>query len=738
MRSVRAVRNSGWERLSWLVWPAVLIAVQQILFPAPAGSILAGVILGLVTSLVSLGMYLVYRANRVLNFAAGELGLLPAVFAVLLIVESGISWYLSFVLGLIAAALVGVAAEFLIIRRFFNSPRLVVTVATIGLAQLLALFALLLPRWWDAMVQSQRIDAPFDIEFEVGSRVFSADHVVALVVAPLAILGVGALLRWTRIGIAIRAAAELPGRAGLLGIPVKALQSVVWSLATVLAFLALFLRSGIYGLPVGGSLGLLLLLRSLAALTLGRMSHLPTILATSVALGVLQEAVVWNSGAIEAEAKMAALTGIFIIVGLLARRTKGLRSEVDGATWQSVGDTRPIAAEFRSMPIVRIGRLVAIAGFGAFFLAFPSIPWFDATVVVRMALIFLFAIILLSLGVLTGWAGQLSLGQMAFAGVGGAVGAWITLRWNWDITIATIAAGAAGALVSLVVGIPALRLRGTYLAVTTLAFGLTVSQYFLNPRFFDWVPDERVERLPIFGVIDWSSSRAVYYVSLIGMLLAFVAVRGIRHSRTGRVLIAIRDNEASTESFGVSPVRAKLTAFAISGFLAAVAGSLIAHHQQSFFAYDAGFNLGVFTASVVGGLGSPLGAFIGSLYWNGTFFWLEGTWRLFASGIGVLIVLLVAPGGLVSLWTDLRDLTLRTIAKRRGIEEAEPLPDADDGTLAIPDVPDEFEEETPDGDLDGVIVPAARFLSTGYTDEDRSITSNPSTDADTDPIGSSQ
>jgi branched-chain amino acid transport system permease protein len=671
------------ERLSWLVWPAVLVLIQQVFFGAPAGSFLSGIILGLITSLVSLGMYLVFRANRVLNFASGELGLLPAVLAVMLIVESGLSWWLGLGIGLVASLVVGVASEFLIIRRFFEAPRLVVTVATIGLAQLLALCAVLIPRWWDAFVTSQRIDAPFEIEFEVGSRVFTADHVVALVAAPLTILGVGALLRWTRIGIAIRAAAELPQRANLLGIPVKALQSVVWGLATLLGFIALFLRAGIYGLPVGGQLGLLLLLRSLAALTLGRMVHLPTILATSIALGILQEGVVWNSQAVEAEAIMAAITGAVIIAGLLARRTKGLRSEADSSSWQSVGDTRPIPFEFRSLPIVRYGRPIGIAAFAAILLVFPSLPWFDATVVVRMGLIFLFAIVILSLGVLTGWAGQLSLGQMAFAGVGGAVSAWITLNWQWDITLAVLVAGVFGAIVSLVIGLPALRLRGMYLAVTTLAFGLTVSQYFLNPRFFDWIPEQRVERLPIFGVIDWSTSRGIYYVSLVAMTLAFLAVQGIRRSRTGRVLIAMRDNEIGTEAYGVNPVRAKLTAFAISGFLAAAAGALLTHHHQAFWTYDAGFSLGIFTAAVIGGLGSLLGAFLGALYWNGTYFWLEGTWRLFVTGFGVLFILLVAPGGMVSLWTDLRDLALRWLGRRRDLT-GEVLPDTDDGTLAVP------------------------------------------------------
>ena len=655
------------DRAGWLTWPVALVIVQQLVFPAPAGSLLAGVVLGLVTSLVSLGMYLVYRANRVLNFSAGELGLLPAVLAVLLIIESGLSWYLSFGIGLVAAAVLGVAAEFLIIRRFFDSPRLIVTVATIGVAQLLGVCALLIPRWWDTIVQSQRIDAPFDIEFEVGTRVFTADHVLALVIAPLAILGVGALLKWTRLGVAIRAAAELPTRAGLLGIPVKGLQSVVWGLATVLAFLALFLRAGIYGLPVGGQLGLLLLLRSLAALTLGRMSHLPTILAASVSLGILQEAIVWNSGAVEAEAKMGAFTGVVIVVALLARRTRGLRSEVETTSWQNAGDARPVPRVFARWRPLQVFRAAGFTLFAVALVAFPM--WFGTTVIIRMGLIFLFAIVFLSLGVLTGWAGQISLGQMAFAGIGGATAAWLTQNWGLDITLAVLAAGCFGALSSLVVGVPALRLKGAYLAVTTLAFSITVSQYVLNPRFFDWVPDQRVERKPIFGVIDWSSSTAIYYVSLVAMILAFAAVHGIRNSRTGRVLIALRDNEGATEAYGVSPVRAKLTAFAISGFLAAVAGAMMTHHQQAFIVDDPAFSINVFAASVVGGLGSLLGAFAGALWWNGTFFWLKGAWRLFASGVGVLIVLLVATGGLAGLWYDLRDATLRKLGRRYGVVE---------------------------------------------------------------------
>lgn len=685
------------DRLQWLFWPVVIIVIQQAFFPAPAGAVMAGIVLGLVTALVSLGMYLVYRANRVINFAAAELGLLPAVVCTLLIVETGLTYWLTLPLGLIGAALLGVLVEFVIIRRFFESPRLVVTVATIGVAQLLGVIAIFIPAWWDSRLQSQRIPAPFDTTWEVGSRTLNVNHLIAAIIAPLAILAVGAILRWTRLGIAIRAASELPARAGLLGIPVKGLQSIVWGLATMLGFLALFLRAGIYGLPVGGALGLLFFLRALAALTLGRLAHLPTILATSIALGVLQEGIVRNSDAIQAKAQMGAITGGVIIVALLLRRNRGARADTDGSSWQAAGDPRPMPAAFRSLPIVSISRTVGILlAIGAVGWLIPYSGVFGTQVINRFSEIFLFTLVLLSLGVLTGWAGQISLGQLAFSAIGSVTAAKLTLDYNVDITIAVLFAAAVGGVASLVVGLPALRLKGAYLAVTTLAFAIMVHQYLLNPQFFDFAirPEQRIERLPIFGIIEWDTTRGSYYVSLITMVLGMAAIRGIRNSRTGRILIALRDNEDGTEAYGVSAVRAKLTAFAISGSLAAASGAVLVHYQRFFLETNPGFNIPVFTASVIGGLGTIAGAFIGSLYFNGTFFWLDGNWRLLASGIGVLGVLWLAPSGLLGLWHDLRDLVLRWIGARRGITDVDRADDLVDdltgprGAVSSPGVDD--------------------------------------------------
>ena len=131
----------------------------------------------------------------------------------------------------------------------------------------------------------------------------------------------------------------------------------------------------------------------------------------------------------------------------------------------------------------------------------------------------------------------------------------------------------------------------------------------------------------------------------------------------------------AAEAYGARASQLKLTAFAISGFLAAVAGSVIAHHQQSFNVTPAGFSIVVFMGAVVGGLGSISGAIIGSLYWNGSWYWLQGSWRLLATGTGVLIVLLIAPAGIVGLWADLRNLALRKLGARFGLQETDSAED---------------------------------------------------------------
>jgi ABC-type branched-subunit amino acid transport system permease subunit len=157
---------------------------------------------------------------------------------------------------------------------------------------------------------------------------------------------------------------------------------------------------------------------------------------------------------------------------------------------------------------------------------------------------------------------------------------------------------------------------------------------------------------------------------LIVLALLLVVVRGVRRSRTGRVLIAIRENDSAARSFGVNATRTNLACFALSGFIAAVAGVLLVH-QQTGLQVGAGNlylpqeSLRVFSMVVIGGLGSLPGVLLGATYVWGTQYFLPAQWTFLATGAGLLLILMILPGGLGAVLYDTRDWLLRQVAKRR-------------------------------------------------------------------------
>jgi branched-chain amino acid transport system permease protein len=258
-------------------------------------------------------------------------------------------------------------------------------------------------------------------------------------------------------------------------------------------------------------------------------------------------------------------------------------------------------------------------------------------------------------------------------------------------------------VVAVIVGLPALRQPGLYLAVTTLTFSLACSNFLLNRKEQAWIPTDRVIARPLFRRFDLSSEAAMYELVLAVVVLAFLAVLGIRRSRTGRAIIAVRDNERGAGAYAIQVVRAKLTAFALSGFLAAVAGCLLVHVNRVYSEarFTAEDSLGIFTAAVVGGLGSLAGAVLGALYLNGGKWFLESPWTLLSSAIGVLAVLMILPGGLANLLYRGRDALLRRLALRRGIVVASLV--ADTAGDEAPDAIKVALPERPEG-LDGSVV----------------------------------
>jgi len=661
--------NRGWGAAQyWRIVgpfaPAIgLLAVQLVWFGMPLGAWIRGVILGLLIALLAIGMALVYRANRVINFAQANLGFVPTSLAVGLIVFSGLPYLFGFGVGMAAAITLGVVVELAFVRRFAKASRLVLTVATIGIGQLLAVLAFFVPRMWGASVASQRIPPPLDWKLTVGTFILSANDLIALIVAPAAMIGVAIFLNQTRIGTAIRGSAERSDRALMLGIPVSWLSTLVWAIAAAMSFLALFLRAGIIGVPLGSALSIIALVQALAALVIGRLRSLPTVATSAVALGVLESGVAWNASS---PLLVTPIVGAAVLIALLLQRRQYDRSDTDdGSSWRLADEIRALDPLIARLPLVRLMRWATAFAIVGGLVAIPIFLRTDQ--IIKATAVAVFAIIGLSMVVLSGWAGQISLGQMAFVAVGAAVSGKTTLSWNVDMSLALLAGGAAGGLAAFVVGLPALRLRGLYLAVTTLVFALAVTSWLLNARFFGWIPTERLERPPLFGRISIDSPTRYYAYVLVVLGLVFVALRGIRHSRPGRAIVALRENEKAAQAYAISPVPVKLSAFTLSGSVAGVAGGLFVHLAQSFdlATYGVEESVNIFTASVVGGLGALFGGVLGAVFLRGSqWFITSPEWRLLSSAVGVLIVLLIIPGGLASLVIRIRDRLVNLITSR--------------------------------------------------------------------------
>src|SRR5690606_6531997 len=392
-------------------------------------------------------------------------------------------------------------------------------------------------------------------------------------------------LQRSTVGVAIVGAAERADRAFTLGIPVKRLHTVVWVVASVLAFLAMYLRAGAVGLPIGEVLGPTFLVQALAACVFGRFERFTTIVAAAIGLGIVDQAMTFQAG--NRPAYNDAILFVIVLVGLLlARRTGTGRVDSDAsATWQATRDIKAVPRELRRLPEVRLGRAALWLVLGVFLVTLPL--WLSTSKLNLATIIVIFGIVAASLVVLTGWAGQVSLGHMAFVGVGAFARGALTDHRGWDLALAGQAARLAGAVAPVVVGYPALRRRGLTLAVSTLAFGLFVSSFLLirtvDVTLLGWelslgdaLPGRRIDRGTILG-IELTSETGMFYACLAVLGLALLMVVGLRRSRTGRVLVAIRENERAARAYGVDATRTTLAVFAFSGFLAAVARALYVH-----------------------------------------------------------------------------------------------------------------------------------------------------------------
>jgi branched-chain amino acid transport system permease protein len=639
----------------------------------PNAAFAQALVLGALDALFAIGLVLVYRAGRIVNFAQGSLGVVGAILFIMLAQVEGWPVVLALPAALAVACVTGFFVEVMVVRRLSKAPRLALTVVTIGVGQVLVAVAAVIPLLFLGSLEDftpSPIRTPLSgIEWKWFPLAFTGNHVLVVVLSLAVMVGLAAFFRFSSAGIAVRGSAENSDRAELLGVSVNNLSSLVWVLAAGLSGLTAILTilvssGGFLGAGVGtASAGLLL--RGLTAGVIARMESLPRTVAASLAIAVFDQAMFWTFDS--TALTNVALLALIMVVLFLQRAKLARADEGSASSWAASEEIRGIPNELVDLPQVQTGVRRARM---ALLLAAAAFPWVMSPAQTSLGSLYLiYGIVVISLVVLTGWGGQISLGQFGFVAVGAVIGGALMAKVGLPFLLALLIASLVGAGVAVAIGLPAMRIRGLFLAVTTLAFAVVVATVFVNDNFFGWLIPDAVER-PKILFLDAADERVFFYLCFAGLGFAAWVARGLRRSRAGRVLIAMRDNERTAQSYGINRVRTRLATFAISGFLASFAGVMLVLQQGAVRPASFGpeQSVQIFLVAVIGGLGSTGGALVGVAYIAvvAIFMPLAGG-QLLAIGAGVILILLFYPAGLGGMVFALRDSWLRRVAMRNRI-----------------------------------------------------------------------
>lgn len=687
-----------------LVLLALLLGGVGLLPRTDPGIWALGAVTGCVYALYAAGLILVFRAHQVINFAAVAVGAVGAVLTAALVsydwltrqvqdvcgcwttppswwrgqpvVRGGqvvalsgpnVGFWLAVGIGLAASVLASYLLYALAVRFLAEAPRLVIALATLFFVSICAsVVGAITPEHFasqaqrDAQLPITAPRLPFDWSWRVGVVTLHASDLLVVVAVVVVVTGLGLYLLRSATGVAIRAAADDPTRAATLGVNVPAVTGRVWLIAGLLSGVAGMLLAFGGGLPRDPDrlLDAALLVRVLAVVVFARFTNVAIAAVAAVVLGVVSSSVQF---AYSTTAGLDAALLVIIAAALLLQRARRERADTDSGL-RVAREIRPVPTELRGLPevrswAIRLGLVLAVLGVGA--------PFVLSTSQTGLASYCLLAtMVFLSVLVLTGWAGQLSLGQLAFAGVG----AWTVGITDLPFPVALVTAAAAGAVLALLTGIPGLRLRGLHLAVITLALSLAVSSYLLNPRYLGADLRSSIPRPQLFGM-DLDNEQLFFYVALALLLLVVAMVVGLRKSAVARALIAARDNEPAAQSFGINLLRVRLGAYAVSGAIAGLAGALIAYQQHAVIpeTFSADASLAVFLYATLGGFGAVAAPLLGGAAFTLLQLFASAQASRAALGVGGIIVLLFARGGVAELAYGVRDTLLRGLARRHGI-----------------------------------------------------------------------
>ena len=634
-----------------------------------------GVVEGLAIAVIAVGIVLVYRATRIINFAVGNMGVVGAALLSLLVVQYHVPFWVALGVALVTGLAFGALVDATVIRRLRKSPRVVVLVATIGVAQIAEAIAYKMP-----VPSDLTADYPSAINgtWTVAGVQIRGSDLSILIIVPITLLALTWFLDRTTLGKTVKACASNPSLARLSGISPKVISTMVWALAAGLSTLSIVLIAGQTG-SAGDvtTLGSQTLSLALVAAVIGGMVSFPRAIIASVAIGIAESFLNFNF--IDKPGLINLVLLITVLIAVLFNRERTTETEVFAFTPQA----RPIPVRLQSYRWARNVNKSGVILLAVIGILLPIIFTTPSTQQIFTEVL-AFAICATSLTVLTGWLGQLSLGQMAFAGLGALFAARL-VEAGVPFWLAIAATTVASAMVATILGLGSLRVRGLYLAVVTFTFALAAQQYFFSLPVLSGQSSDGSD-LPfapghLFS-LSFPGQRAYYYVVLVILGIVLLVTSRFRDSGVGRSIMAVRDNETAAAAYTVRPAWEKIRAFAIAGALAGMGGALLsgAFANVAFAGPGSPFivegSLSLVAMVVIGGMGSVTAAVIGSV-------WVIGipalapnneVLGLLASSVGLLAILLYFPRGLNQVSYDVRDAFLAWADRRFGKEPAPVTP----------------------------------------------------------------
>ncbi|GAA1746487.1 ABC transporter permease [Aeromicrobium alkaliterrae] len=618
-----------------------------------------GLGLGAVYIALGNGLVLTYRATGIINFAQGAMAMWGAyVFAQLEIdgtmvlpigsvslSDGPLGVVPALIIALVTSVFVGLLAHYLVFRPVRHAPALAQVVVSVAL--MLTIQALVVVRFGPNNIRVESIIEPGNVTL-FGVDVSSRELVMTGIMLVLSV-GVWAYFRFTRAGVATRAASENERGATLRGFSPDRLAAFAMVMASVVATIGVILASSLTGLnPQNYTL---LVVPALAVLLVARMESVIIVCAASIVLGMFQSVVnllvlkdwwpTWAQSGID-----QVLPFVVVVVILLAF----------GSRLPSRGSLQTVPLPDVNIPRIRPIPMLVLLG-----ITVALLVWLKDGYRFGMTYSIILMLMGLSYVIITGYLGQISLAQTAFAGAAGFTLSKVTMNWDMPFVLAILFSSVVAALLGMAVALPAFRIRGAQLAIVTIAASLAIERFVFNNYSITPPEGNPIANPSFFGlnlaVRDGAElSRLIYSITVLAvatiLVLAFIRIAS---GDTGRAFLAVRSNERAAASVGIDVRQTKLIGFGMSAFIAGMAGCLIGYSagQLSAESFTAFVGLQILAVTYIGGITSFGGAAVagvigplGIIYVIFHDLFEIGDYYALVSGIALIVTVILNPVGI--------------------------------------------------------------------------------------------